>query len=203
MSIEPYETLAPSPIGLDDAALCDDEAALPHLPFHIQRDGTWLYRGTPIRRKAMLCLFASCLDRDQQGRYWLQTPTEAGIIGVEDVPFLAVELDFKGCSQRDQTLCLRTNLDEVFCIGEDHPLLCEWDRPADVATVPYIHMRAGTGGQPIMARISRAVLFELAALAVPGCVAGEPCLGVWSRCMFFPLSRLPEEGCAEAEGVCG
>lgn len=201
MSIKPYERPIPPLEGPDEAVMSEDEMVI-HLPFHIRRDGTWLYRGTPIRRKAMLCLFASCLDRDHQGRYWLRTPTEAGVIQVDDVPFLAVELDFKGCSERNQTLCLRTNLDEVLCVDAEHPLLCDWDRPADGATVPYIHMRAGAGGQPILARISRAVLFELAALAVPGCVGGEPCMGIWSRGIFFPLSRLPNDTVDDIEEPC-
>lgn len=163
------------------------------LPFHIRRDGTWLYRGTAITRKAMLCLFSSLLDRDEKGKYWLTTPTESGIIHVDDVPFMAVELDFRGHSSRHQNLCLRTNMDEVLCIGPEHPLVCDWDRPTSDSTVPYVYVRPGRGEYPIMARVSRPVLFELAALAAPGHVKGEPCLGVWSQGTFFPLSRLPSE----------
>lgn len=162
------------------------------LPFHVRRDGTWLYRGTPIKRKAMLCLFASLLERDEDGLYWLRTPTESGIIHVEDVPFLAVELDFMGQCSRHQNLCLRTNMDELLCIGEEHPLLCDWDKPLDDAHVPYVYVRSGLGEHPILARVSRAVWLELAVLATPGHVRGQPCLGVWSRGCFFPLSRLPE-----------
>ena len=32
------------------------------LPFVIKRDGTWLYRGSPIGRKELVCLFASVLS---------------------------------------------------------------------------------------------------------------------------------------------
>ena len=39
------------------------------MPFLIQRDGTWLYKGPPIRRKPMVCLFASVLRRDDDGIY--------------------------------------------------------------------------------------------------------------------------------------
>ncbi|MXV44797.1 DUF1285 domain-containing protein [Saccharibacter sp. 17.LH.SD] len=163
------------------------------LPFHVCRNGTWLYRGQEIKRRAMLCLFASLIDRDEQGRYWLTTPTESGIIHVDDVPFLAVELDFRSGSNGQQNLCLRTNMDELLCVGDKHPLVCDWDRPSDDGTVPYVHIRSGSGGKPILARVSRAVVFELAALAVPGHVAGRPCLGVWSQGHFFPLSRLPQD----------
>lgn len=161
------------------------------LPFQIRRDGVWLYRGTPIRRKAMICLFASLLERDRQGRYWLHTPTESGLICVEDVPFLAVDLEFRGKCSRNQTLCFRTNVDELVCIGPDHPLICDWDQPVGDGVAPYIHVRNGEGSKPVLARVSRALMFELAALATPGHMGGKPCLGVWSQNCFFPLSRLP------------
>lgn len=160
------------------------------LPFLIRRDGVWLYRGSPVQRKAMLCLFGSMLTRDSEGQYWLKTPMESGIIQVEDAPFVAVELDFRGGCGRHQTLCIRTNMDELICVGPKHPIICEWDRPSDeAASIPYVHMRDGEGDLPIRARISRPVHFELAALAVPGQVEGRPCLGVWSQDCFFPLSR--------------
>ncbi|QDH25753.1 DUF1285 domain-containing protein [Neokomagataea tanensis] len=160
------------------------------LPFVIRRDGTWVYRGSPVKRKAMLCLFSSMLVRDAEGRYWLRNPMEEGLIEVEDAPFIVTQLDFKGCCGRQQTLCMRTNMDELICIGADHPIMCDWDRPdSECAAVPYLHVRDGEGKHPIRARISRSVYFELAALAVPGHVNGQPCLGVWSRDHFFPLSR--------------
>ncbi|UMM63596.1 DUF1285 domain-containing protein [Aristophania vespae] len=173
--------------------ITQQDQPLPHLPFHICRDGTWLYRGSPIKRKALICLFASLLRRDSMGRYWLKSTTESGLIHVEDVPFMAIELDFRGKCNRHQTLCFRTNVDELICLGEDHPLICDWDRPLEDSTVPYIHVRDGEGDKPILARVSRALLFELAALATIGHVNGKACLGVWSRNCFFPLSRLADK----------
>ena len=38
------------------------------LPFLIKRDGTWMYRGSPIGRKELVCLFASVLKREADGR---------------------------------------------------------------------------------------------------------------------------------------
>ncbi|WP_246091505.1 DUF1285 domain-containing protein [Swingsia samuiensis] len=162
----------------------------PQFPFLIRRDGTWLYRGSPIKRKAMLCFFSSMLTRDCDGEYWLKTPTEYGKIQVEDVPFIAVELSFKGTCGRNQALCFRTNMDEIICVGPQHPIVCDWDKPTEGhGAIPYVHLRNGDGNFPIYARISRSVLFELAALAVSGHVNGVPCLGVWSQDRFFPLSR--------------
>ena len=42
----------------------------------IRRDGTWLYRGSPIARPAIVKLFASVLQRTSDGGYWLVTPVE-------------------------------------------------------------------------------------------------------------------------------
>ena len=163
------------------------------LPFLIRRDGTWLYRGSPITRKPMVCLFASTLRRDLAGGFRLQTPVESGTIEVEDAPFVAVSLEWCGCG-RDQVLSFRTNVDQVVCAGPDHPIRADWDRPCDedgAGAVPYVQVRPGDGALPIEARVSRAVYYELAALAVPGHCQGVPCLGVWSGGVFFPLGRLP------------
>ncbi len=164
------------------------------LPFLIQRDGTWLYRGSPIRRKPLVCLFASVLERDDGGTYWLETPAERGSIEVEDVPFVAVELEWRGCG-RDQVLAFRTNVDQIVCAGAEHPLLVDWNRPvADDGggPAPYLHVR-GEGARAIRARVARAVYYELAALAVKGHCQGRQCLGVWSQNLFFPIGILPPD----------
>ena len=80
------------------------------LPFLIKRDGTRLYRGSPINRKELVCLFSSVLRREEDGSWWLQTPAERGRIEVEDAPFVAVELDWTG-DGRHQVLSFRTNID--------------------------------------------------------------------------------------------
>nr|WP_025829514.1 DUF1285 domain-containing protein [Acetobacter persici] len=166
------------------------------LPFLIRRDGVWLYRGSPIKRKEMLCLFGSMLTRDEAGAYLLRSPFETGTIEVEDVPFLAVELDWKGCG-RMQKLCFRTNVDEPVVASREHPIRAVWNVPneacGDGGCPPYLLVRAGDGRFPIEARLSRPVWYELAALAEPGQCEGVPCMGVWSCDCFFPLARLPAE----------
>ncbi|MDT8264849.1 DUF1285 domain-containing protein, partial [Roseomonas sp. DSM 102946] len=54
----------------------------------IARDGTWHYRGSPIGRKELVCLFASVLKRLPDGGYVLETPAERGRIAVDDAPFV-------------------------------------------------------------------------------------------------------------------
>ena len=159
------------------------------LPFRIKRDGTWLYRDSPINRKELVCLFASVLRRELDGSFWLQTPAERGRIVVEDAPFVAVELCWAGVGH-SQVLTFRTNVDQVITAGPKHPIRVAHDLITCEPT-PYIQVRAGNGSHPIEARIGRAVYYELVALAEPCEMCGQPVLGVWSGGCFFPLGDLP------------
>ncbi len=162
------------------------------LPFLIKRDGSWLYRGSPIGRRELVCLFSSVLKREADGSYWLETPAERGRIDVEDVPWTAVEMDWTGVGT-GQVLSFRTNVDQVVVAGPEHAISvrhgCLGCDP-----VPYLHVRGGEAGPPLEARISRAVYYELVALAVPGEWCGRRVLGVWSQHRFFPLGDLPACG---------
>ena len=164
------------------------------LPFLIRRDGSWLYRGSPIHRKELVCLFSGVLKREADGAFWLETPVERGRIAVEDAPFVAVELIWCGCG-RNQILSFRTNVDQIITAGPDHPIRVAHDILTCEPT-PYLRVREGAGNWAIEARISRPVYYELVALAVPGIVGGRKMLGVWSSCRFFPLGELPGE-CSE------
>lgn len=158
------------------------------LPFLIRRDGTWFYRGSPIGRKELVCLFASVLKRDDAGDWWLETPAERGRIQVEDAPFLAVELDWSGCG-RSQQLTFRTNVDQMVTAGPDNPIRVAHDILTCEPT-PYLRL-GGSARFPIEARISRSVYYELVALAEPDVLHGRRMLGVWSCNVFFPLGELP------------
>ena len=52
---------------------------------------------------------------------------------------------------------------------------------------PYITVRPG-----LEARISRAVFYELVALAEPEVVDGRRLLGVWSEGIFFPIDEVSD-----------
>lgn len=158
------------------------------LPFVIKRDGTWLYRGSPIQRREMVCLFSSVLKREADGSYWLETPAERGQIEVEDVPWTAVEMDWTGDGP-GQVLSFRTNVDQVVTAGPEHPITIR-HACLDCSPVPYLRIRNTVNGMPIDARVSRAVYYELVALAVPGEVCGKRVLGVWSQHKFFSLGDL-------------
>lgn len=165
------------------AADCSD------LPFLIKRDGTWLYKGSPITRKPMICLFSTVLTREIDGRYMLQTPAECGKIDVEDAPFVAVEMSWKGHG-KDQVLCFRTNVDQCIAAGPQHPIRISHDLLSCEPT-PYLRVREGKGRFPIEARINRATYYELVALAEPGFLNGRKVMGVWSEGVFFSLGDMP------------
>ena len=160
-----------------------------NLPFLIKRDGTWLYRGSPIGRRELVCLFSSVIKRETDGSYWLETPAERGRIEVEDVPWVAVEMDWTGVGT-GQVLSFRTNVDQVVAAGPEHPITVR-HTCLKCDPIPYIQVRNTEGGLPIEARISRAVYYELVALAVPGELCGKRVLGVWSQHRFFSLGDLP------------
>jgi uncharacterized protein len=151
------------------------------LDIRIARDGTWYYRGSPIRRLPLVKLFASVLRREADGRYFLVTPAERGRVEVDDVPFLAVELTATGCGH-DQRLMLRTNLDDIVTAGPDHRL--RFETSARDETVPYILVRSG-----LEARLSRPVLYDLVGLGTVEALAGGRSFGVWSDGMFFRLGE--------------
>ncbi|GAB0113472.1 DUF1285 domain-containing protein [Acidisoma sp. C75] len=160
------------------------------LPFIIKRDGTWLYKGTVIGRKELVCLFASVLRREGDGSFWLETPAERGRIVVEDAPFVVVEMNWTG-AESAQVITFRTNTDEIVTLDLDHPL--RFMDGAAKEPKPYVRLRAGEGEFPIEARISRPVFYELAALAEPQMVRGRMMLGLWSSGVFFPLGEMPKD----------
>lgn len=145
----------------------------------ITRDGTWLYRGSPIERPAIVKLFASILHRASDGSYWLVTPAERTRVHVDDVPFVGVELAVRDAGPH-QRLELRTHLGEWVPIDQAHPLAMK-PQPAGAA-VPYVDLGGG-----LEARVARNVFYELADLAEPD-VRGQG-LGVWSHGTWFPLEE--------------
>jgi hypothetical protein len=160
----------------------------------IAKDGTWLYKGSPIGRKELVCLFASVLKREADGAYVLETPAERGRIEVEDAPFVAVELFWRECPDPDcgtggvrQCLTFRTNLDEMVTAGPGHPIRVAI-HPRTREPRPYVLVRPG-----LEARINRAVFYELAALAQVESLDGREVMGVWSEGVFFPIDEAPAE----------
>jgi uncharacterized protein len=153
---------------------------------HIDGNGSWFYRGTPITRASLVRLFSTVLERDDAGVFWLSTPVERGRITVEDAPFLAVEVERRGAG-RDQALIFRTNVGDFVTADSAHPLRIETD-PASGAPRPYIRVRGG-----LEARLARPVFYALVEFGEEQESGGAACFGVWSKGIFFPLGRFTDQ----------
>lgn len=151
----------------------------------ILADGTWTYRGSPIRREALVKLFARVLRRDDDGRHYLVTPAEKVDIAVADAPFIAVEMQVEGVGEA-QTLTFRTNVDDIVVCGAEHPLRFAIESGSS-GLKPYVLVRGR-----LEALLSRALVYDIAELVMTrdGGADGEH-LGVWSGGQWFAL---PPEG---------
>src|SRR5690606_16839278 len=90
------------------------------IDIRIAADGTWYHEGDPIRRDALVRLFATVLRKDPDG-FCLVTPAEKLLIEVEDAPFVAVALEVEG-QGRDAQLLFSTNVDDHVVADAQHPL---------------------------------------------------------------------------------
>lgn len=151
------------------------------LDIRISADGTWSYNGSPIRREPLVRLFASVLRRDEDGRHYLVTPVERIGIFVEDAPFVAVEMDIQG-ENLTQELTLRTNVGDVFAIGEDNPLWFQVE-PETSGLKPYARVRGR-----LDALFARPLLYQLANVFAEHPDDNQR-MGVWSGGKFFDLPQ--------------
>jgi len=141
----------------------------------IARDGTWYHEGTPIRRPAMVRLFATVLRREPDGSHVLVTPVEKLEIDVEATAFRAVEMTSEGDGEQ-RRIAFRLDSGDGVILGPDHPLTVV---ATEHGPSPRILVRHG-----LEAELTRPVYYELAELALAD--DGDP-PGVWSDSAFFPL----------------
>ena len=158
---------------------------LEDLDMRIDRDGRWYYHGSRIDRKELVCLFAQMLCRASGGSYWVVTPAEAAPVVVDDAPFIAVEAFLSG-EGRSRTISLRTNTDEIITVNAEHPVYVVSDAASGEPS-PYVQLDQG-----LVARLSRAVYYELVGAGGEEAIEGKRQYGVWSCGQFFCLGTLGE-----------
>ncbi len=180
--IDPFELVrkikgrGPAPVHLWDPPFCGE------MDMVVTRDGSWVHEGTPIRRAALVNLFASVLKLEEDDEYYLVTPAEKVRIRVEDCPFIAQEMDVSGEGSQ-QNLIFTTNIGEKFTADEEHPLRIDV-HPETGEPHPTVHVRSG-----LNALINRAVFYRLVDLAQPAAgESGESAMGIWSGGVFFPMT---------------
>ncbi|MEQ8408625.1 MAG: DUF1285 domain-containing protein [Gammaproteobacteria bacterium] len=212
--VNAIKTRGPAPVHLWDPPFCGD------IDMRICRDGSWVHEGRPIRRMAMVKLFASILKREGD-EYFLVTPVEKVRIQVEDTPFLAVAMDVHTPGSRNssapagvgagasgslaktpepesaaatQEIIFTTNVGEEIRLDSNHPLTIGAgpDDNAGQSDEPHPVIKVRSG---LHALITRAVFYRLVELAVSrgeGEQEGDQEeMGVWSCGLFFPLSAAP------------
>lgn len=156
------------------------------IDMRIACDGSWFHDGEPIRRPAMVNLFASVLKREDDGDYYLVTPVEKVRIQVEDCPFVAILMETEG-EGKSRSLVFTTNTGESIAADSEHPIMV--DEAADSGEPhPVVHVRDG-----LNALINRAVFYRLVELAEQQELAEDIVTGVWSNDCFFELGRQPKE----------
>ena len=148
------------------------------IDMEIRRAGRWFYQGSVIGRPALVKLFASVLRREGE-RYYLVTPVEKVGIRVEDLPFVAGQLEVGGADDQ-KVLRLCTTLDEWIEVSATHPL--RFDRLARDGLAPAVLVRDN-----LWARLSRPLGFELAELGRINRLDGTDWFGVFSHGTFFPM----------------
>ena len=141
----------------------------------IARDSTWYHEGQPIRRPAMVRLFATVLRREPDGRHFLVTPVEKLEIEVEATAFRAVEMSREG-EGRDQRIAFRLDSGDAVILGPDHPLHIV-DTPSGPSPRLLVRHR-------LEAELTRSIYYELVDLAL---ASREDPPGVWSSGSFFAL----------------
>ena len=146
-----------------------------HSGMRIARDGTWFHDGAPIRRPAMVRLFATVLRREPDGRHVLVTPVEKLEIEVEATAFRAVELTSEGAG-RERRIGFRLDSGDALILGPRHPLELVETRSGPS---PRLAVRHG-----LEAELTRPVYYELAELAL---TEGNDPPGLWSDGAFFAL----------------
>jgi len=153
------------------------------LDMRIASDGTWFYLGTPIGRPALVRLFSTVVKREGD-RYYLVTPVEKVGIRVDDVPFLAVELEVENRGPK-QSLIFRTNVDDVIRCDAEHRLRFEPEEGTG-GIKPYLFVR-----RDLWAKVTRALFFDLVAIGEVREPNGKKMFGVMSSGEFFAMA--PEE----------
>ena len=157
------------------------------LDMRIAADGSWFYQGTPILRERMVRLFSTILRKDDDGRTYMVTPQEKYGITVDDAPFTVVEMHVEDPGA-NQTLNLRTNLDEQVTVNADHPIRFQ-QTDTEGGIKPYVLVRGN-----LEALMNRAIFYELVEIGVVEAHEGADWFGIWSSGTFWPMALADEIG---------
>ena len=146
-----------------------------HSGMRISRDGSWFHEGRPIKRPAMVRLFASVLRREPDGSHVLVTPAEKLTIDVEATAFRATQMTMAGEGEARQ-IGLTLDSGDALIVGPEHPLSIV---EAAEGPSPRVAVRFG-----LEAELTRPLYYELAEIAL---AEGHNPPGIWSGGVFHSL----------------
>ena len=161
-TLPPVERWAPEHVG--------------EIDIRIAANGDWYHEGIRIERFAIAKLFATILRLDGNV-YYLVNPHEKLKIEVEDVPFIATDMESQG-EGAERRILFSTNVDDVVLADAEHPIVIE-DRNGQPR--PYVEVRRG-----LRALIARSVFYRLVDMAADD---GQGELSLWSGGARFVLGR--------------
>ena len=121
------------------------------LPIRIDTNGQWLYQESPIKRLALVKLFASVLVHEDNN-YFLVTPAEKVKISVDDVPFMVTTWAVHTHADKP-VIQVTTNIDQQFGLSKQHPLVIK-------EGTLYVDC-----GRNLWAKVHRNVLYQWAEIA--------------------------------------
>ena len=156
------------------------------IDIRIARDGTWHHEGRPIRRRALVKLFAGILRHEDDGEYYLRTSQEKRRIHVDDAPFVAVESTIDGDGGA-RMVHFRTNVDDHVTADADHPIRITIDAATRLPS-PYVLVRDG-----LEALIARPVYYDLVNSGRTAWQDGREILGIDSCGCFFVLGETHDD----------
>ena len=130
------------------------------MDLRIDREGRWIHEGSPIRRTALIKLFASILKREGDN-YFLVTPVEKWQIIVDVAPFFVVSAEQRFRSG-EQAVQLSSSSGDQFLIGPNNPLWVDYDNHNQ--PLPLVRVRDNLDGL-----LSRSVYYQLIDWGHIGC----------------------------------
>jgi uncharacterized protein len=125
------------------------------IPIRITADGCWYHDGDKISRASLVRVFASILRREEDGEYYLVTPTEKWRIEVELHPLIVVDIE-TGTQADELRLQATLNTGKRVVVDAEHPLFLE-PTVGDVAALQLPH--------GLSALFSRAAWYRLVEMA--------------------------------------
>jgi uncharacterized protein len=108
------------------------------IPIRIDAQGAWYHLGDKIQRDSLVRLFASILRREEDGEYYLVTPSEKWRIEVELHPLLVIDIDVLVVSG-EQVLEATLNTGRRIVVSDKHPLFLD----AAVGDIAVIRLAYG------------------------------------------------------------